>query len=59
MQSKTFQPKFLTYVVYKNSENIWRVFCCPYDVSCEASSKKEVFERLKKLTDFYEGAYGI
>jgi hypothetical protein len=50
----TDKNKFILYVVYKNQENEWRGFCCPYDVSCVAETKEKTFIKLKKMVSLYQ-----
>lgn len=47
------RPNLIVFVVYKDN-NSWRGFCSPYDVTCEAESKKEAIKRLEKLVKLYE-----
>lgn len=41
-------------VVYKSKDGGWRGFCYPYDVTCNASNRKEVMEKLEALISAYE-----
>lgn len=40
-------------VVYKTQDN-WRGFCVPYDVSCNAKTQEEAKSKLEMLVKFYE-----
>lgn len=40
-------------VVYKTQDG-WRGFCVPYDVSCNAETQEEAKSRLEMLVKFYE-----
>lgn len=40
-------------VVYKTQDG-WRGFCVPYDVSCNAKTQEEAKSRLEMLVKFYE-----
>ncbi|MFZ3054691.1 MAG: hypothetical protein WA091_01795 [Minisyncoccales bacterium] len=53
MQTGTSKKRFLLDVIYKTSDNNWRAFCYPFDISCEAKSKEEAYKRLKKLVNLY------
>ncbi|MFH1162099.1 MAG: hypothetical protein V1696_02395 [Candidatus Jorgensenbacteria bacterium] len=44
----------VVYVVYKSKGGLWRGFCTPYDVTCNAESMSEAKERLDKLVELYE-----
>ena len=47
------KPKLVILAVYKR-DGEWRGFCAPYDVSTNASTKKEAQSQLEKLVDLYE-----
>lgn len=49
-----FPPKLIVQSVYKTPEGIWRGFCSPYDVTCEAKSKQVAIKRLESLVKLYE-----
>ena len=50
---KEYKPKIKAFVVYKTNGS-WRGFCVPYDVTCEAETKREALRRLEKLVRLYE-----
>ena len=50
---KEYHPSIITFVVYKDNGG-WRGFCNPYDVTCQAETKKETINRLEKLVKLYE-----
>lgn len=51
---KTGRPKLVIIVVYKTTNNKWRGFCAPYDITCNTDSQEEAITAIENLTELYE-----
>ena len=54
MKTQVKYPKIIVFVVYPIKQDDWRAFSSPYDVSCNAPTRKEALKRLEKLVALYE-----
>jgi len=53
MSKISYQIVPVVMVVYKTQDD-WRGFCVPYDVSCNAKTQEEAKSKLEMLVKFYE-----
>lgn len=53
MKIKTAQKRFTLNVIYKTTNNGWRAFCFPFDISCEAKTKEEAYRIIRNLSALY------
>ncbi len=51
---KHIPPKVIILVVYKSGTDGWRGFCAPYDVTCNASTKRKAMQTLEELVELYQ-----
>src|ERR1035437_5197930 len=55
LMNNSIKPKLVVLAVYKkSSDQVWRGYCYPYDVTCNAKTLEEAKSQLESLVELYE-----